>query len=211
MHRAGILYDLPESGMIGQNNQGVTLMSYIQWYLNEVGNILSQLPNDQIARVINILKQARLEGRQIFLIGNGGSAATASHLANDLLKSTVAEGRPRMKVLALTDSIPIMLAYANDCGYETIFAEQLDALAEPGDVLVAFSGSGRSPNVLRALDLARERGLTTVGFTGRDGGEMRDRCDVCLVAPCQPMEQIEDVHVVLAHLVYSAIRDEAPL
>jgi D-sedoheptulose 7-phosphate isomerase len=186
-------------------------MSYIQWYLDEISHILHQLPQDQIAQVIHVLEQARLDRKQIFLIGNGGSAATASHFANDLLKSTVAEGKPRMKVIALTDNIPVMLAYANDCGYDTIFAEQLDALAEPGDVLVAFSGSGRSPNVIRALDLARRRGLTTIGFTGRDGGDMRQRCDVCLVAPCQPMEQIEDVHVLLCHLIYSAIRDEAEL
>lgn len=186
-------------------------MSYIQWYLDEISQILHKLPQDQIAQIVNILKQARTERKQIFLIGNGGSAATASHFLNDLLKSTVAEGKPRMKVLALTDNIPVMLAYANDCGYDTIFAEQLDALAEPGDVLIAFSGSGLSPNVLRALDLARERGLTTVGFTGRDGGQMPERCDICLIAPCQPMEQIEDVHVILTHLIYSAIRDDAEL
>lgn len=186
-------------------------MSYIQWYLDEVSNILHQLPQDQIAEIIRTLELARMDGKHIFLIGNGGSAATASHFANDLLKSTVTEGKPRMKVFALTDNIPIMMAYANDCGYETIFAEQLDALAEPGDVLVAFSGSGRSPNVIRAMDLARERGLTTIGVTGRDGGEMQERCDICLIAPCQPMEQIEDVHVVLCHLMYSAIRDEKPL
>jgi D-sedoheptulose 7-phosphate isomerase len=186
-------------------------MSYIRWYLDELGNILDQLPQDQIAQIIRTLEQARMERRQIFLIGNGGSAATASHFANDLLKSTVTEGKPRMKVIALTDNIPIMLAYANDCGYETIFAEQLDALAAPGDVVVAFSGGGRSPNVIRALDFARQRGLTTIGITGRDGGEMREWCNICLIAPCQPMEQIEDVHVVLCHLIYSAIRDQAPL
>jgi D-sedoheptulose 7-phosphate isomerase len=186
-------------------------MSYIRWYLDELGNILDQLPQDQIAQIIHTLEQARMEGRRIFLIGNGGSAATASHFANDLLKATVAEGKPRMKPIALTDNIPIMLAYANDCGYETIFAEQLDALSAPGDLVVAFSGSGRSPNVIRALDLARERGLTTISITGRDGGDMKERSDICLIAPCQPMEQIEDVHVVLCHLIYSAIRDQAPL
>jgi len=181
-------------------------LSYIQWYLDEVSNILHQLPQDQIAEIIRTLEQARMDRRQIFLIGNGGSAATASHFANDLLKSTVSEGKPRIKVMALTDNIPIMMAYANDCGYETIFAEQLDALAAPGDVLVAFSGSGRSPNVIHGLDVARQRGLTTIGVTGRDGGEMQERCDICLIAPCQPMEQIEDVHMVLCHLIYSAIR-----
>ena len=186
-------------------------MSYIKWYLDEVRNILDRLPHDQIAQIIGRLEQARFDGKKIFLIGNGGSAAAASHFANNLLKGTTTEGKPRMKVFALTDNIPIMLAYANDCGYETILAEQLDALAEPGDLLVAFSGSGRSPNVIRALDLARERGLTSIGFTGRDGGDMKERCDICLIAPCQRMEQIEDVHVVLCHLIYSAIRENAEL
>lgn len=183
-------------------------MPYIQWYLKEVGDILQKLPPDKIAQIVEILKQTRMAGKQIFLIGNGGSGATASHFANDLLKSTVAEGKPRMKVIALTDNMPVILAYANDCGYETIFAEQLDALAEAGDVLFAFSGSGRSENVLRALGLARDRGVTTIGLTGRDGGLMKDECDVCLIAPCEPMEQIEDVHMVLIHLIYSAIRDD---
>jgi D-sedoheptulose 7-phosphate isomerase len=186
-------------------------MSYVQWYLDEISSILQQLPQDQIAQIIQTLDQARMDRKKIFLIGNGGSAATASHFANDLIKSTIIDGKPRMKVIALTDNIPVMLAYANDCGYETIFAEQLDALAEPGDLLVVFSGSGRSPNVIRALDLARQRNLTTIGFTGRDGGDMRERCDICLIAPCQAMEHIEDVHVLLCHLIYSAIRDQAAL
>lgn len=184
-------------------------MSYIQQYLDEIGDILQRLPQEQIAQVIKILRQTRADRKQIFLIGNGGSAATASHFANDLIKATVAEGKPRMKAIALTDNVPVMLAYANDCGYETIFVEQLDALAEPGDLLIAFSGSGRSPNVIKTLDLARERGLTTVGITGRDGGQMPEWCDVCLIAPCEPMVQIEDVHVVLTHLISSAICNDA--
>ena len=184
-------------------------MSYIQQYLDEINTILQQLPQGQIAQIIKTLRQTRLDRKQIFIIGNGGSAATASHFANDLLKATVAQDKPRLKAIALTDNIPVMLAYANDCGYETIFAEQLDALAGPGDLLIAISGSGRSPNVLKALDLARSRGLTTIGFTGRDGGEMPPRCDLCLIVPCQPMVQIEDVHVVLTHLISSAIGNEA--
>ena len=184
-------------------------MSYIQQYLDEINTILQQLPQGQIAQIIKTLRQTRLDRKQIFIIGNGGSAATASHFANDLLKATVAQDKPRLKAIALTDNIPVMLAYANDCGYETIFAQQLDALAGPGDLLIAISGSGRSPNVLKALDLARSRGLTTIGFTGRDGGEMPPRCDLCLIVPCQPMVQIEDVHVVLTHLISSAIGNEA--
>ena len=184
-------------------------MSYIQRYIDEVSHVLHRLDQEQIAEIIKRLERARMEGHRIFTIGNGGSASTASHLANDLLKSTVIENKPRIRVMCLADSIPAMLAYANDDGYETIFGEQLDALAEPGDLLIAFSGSGRSPNIIRALDLARERGMTSIGFTARDGGHMVDRCDICLVAPCQAMEQIEDVHMVLAHLIYSAVRDEA--
>ena len=108
-------------------------------------------------------------------------------------------------------SIAIALLLTLGLVSPALSAVPLDALAAPDDMLVAFSGSGRSPNVIRALDLARQRGLTTIGFTGRDGGEMLARCDLCLVAPCQPMEQIEDVHVVLTHLIYSAIRDEVSL
>ena len=184
-------------------------MDYIQQYLDEIRGIIGALPQDQIAEVIRILKGARAGGRRVFLIGNGGSAATASHFVNDLLKGTAAPGRPRFKAIALTDNTPTMLAYANDMNYECIFAEQLDALAEPGDVLVAFSGSGRSKNVLNALDKARERELTNVGFTGRDGGEMPSRCDICLIVPAEKMEQIEDAHTVLTHLIYSALRDHA--
>lgn len=184
-------------------------MSYARWYLDEVNNVLQQLPQERIAEIVGLLRRARAERRGVFIVGNGGSAATASHFANDLLKGATVPGKPRIKALALTDSVPVMMAYANDNGYECIFAEQLDALAEPGDLLVAFSGSGRSPNVICALDMARERGMTTIGFTARDGGDMLSRCDVCLVAPCQTMEMIEDVHVVLTHLIYSAIRDEA--
>ncbi|HHX64081.1 MAG TPA: SIS domain-containing protein [Chloroflexi bacterium] len=183
-------------------------MSYVRRYLHEVSGILQRLPQDQIDEIIDSLYQARAERRQVFIIGNGGSAATASHFANDLLKGATVPGKPRFKAIALTDSVPVMLAYANDNGYDCIFSEQLDALAEPGDLLVAFSGSGRSPNIICALDTARERGLSTIGFTARDGGEMFSRCDICLVAPCQVMEMIEDVHMVLTHLICTAIREE---
>ncbi len=186
-------------------------MSHIQTYLAGLTNTLHQLPQEQIAHVIQILRHAREQRKQIFLIGNGGSAGTASHFMNDLLKGTAAPGKPRIKAIALSDNVPTMLAYANDRDYDCIFAEQLEALAEPGDVLIAFSGSGRSANILNALGLARARGLTTIGFTGRDGGEMKARCEVCLIVPCEAMEQIEDVHMILTHLIYTSLRDEATL
>jgi len=181
-------------------------MNYVANYLHQVCHVLQDLPHDDIARTIEILAQARLEERQIFIMGNGGSAATASHFACDLGKGTIQPGRPRFRVIALTDSMPLFSALANDWGYDRVFVEQLDSLARPGDVAIGISGSGNSENVLRAIDLARERGLTTIGFTGFDGGRLANKVDVCLLVDCQVMEQIEDAHLVLGHLVCTALR-----
>jgi D-sedoheptulose 7-phosphate isomerase len=177
----------------------------IEEYLDQMCRILQDLPQAEVARTIDILARARREGKQIFLMGNGGSAANASHFANDLAKGTIQEGKPRFKVIALTDNIPIIMALANDWGYDRVFVEQLDPLAQPGDVVIAFSGSGNSVNVLKALDLARERGLTTIGFTGRDGGRMKDKVEVCIHVPSDRMGQIEGVHLVLTHLICTAL------
>ena len=184
--------------------------AYLQAYLSEVVAVLTHLPHHEIHMIVAALDAARSRGATVYLIGNGGSGATASHFANDLLKNTLMTGRPRLKAVALTDNTSVLLAFGNDCGFERVFVEQLDVLASLGDVLIAFSGSGRSPNVLHALDLARRRGMTTIGFTGRDGGEMLTRCDHCLVAPCEMMERIEDVHMVLAHAITAALREAIP-
>jgi len=182
------------------------MMNYISSYLDQVCRVLQSLPSDEIARAIDILARARMEGRQVFIMGNGGSAATASHFACDLGKGTIEPGKPRFRVIALTDNMPLFSALANDWGYERVFVEQLDSLAQPGDVAIGISASGNSENVLRAMDLARERGLTTIGLTGFDGGQLRDKVEVCLLVDCQVMEQIEDAHLVLAHLICTALR-----
>jgi len=181
-------------------------MDYITTYLNQICHNLQKLPHDEIARAIDILAQARVEGRQIFVMGNGGSAATASHFACDLGKGTIKPGKPRFKVIALTDNMSLFSALANDWGYERVFVEQLDSLAQPGDVAIGISGSGNSENVLRAMDLARQRGLTTIGLTGFDGGRLKDKVDLCLLVDCHVMEQIEDVHLMLMHLISTALR-----
>ena len=186
-------------------------MSYIRRYLDDVNNVLQQLPVEQVAAIIRRLQQARDEGRAVFIIGNGGSAATATHFANDLMKGAQTPGHPPIKAISLTDNAAVIMAYANDCGYETVFTAQLEALAAPGDLLVAFSGSGRSPNVISALETARQREMYVIGITGRDGGLMPPLCDLCLIAPCQEMAQIEDAHMVLTHLIYTAIHYEAEL
>jgi len=183
----------------------------IQKYLDEVGQVIQNLPQAEIARVIDILTQARTEGRRIFVFGNGGSAAMASHFACDLGKGTVQEGKPRFKIISLNDNVPLLTAYANDFGYETVFAEPLASLAEPGDVAIAISSSGNSPNVLRAMDAARERGLTTIGITGFEGGKLKEKADVCVIVPTDSqhpdaMQHAEDGQWVVLHTIFVTIR-----
>ena len=182
------------------------MMNHIRSYLDRVCDVLQNLPQDEISRAIDILAQARVEGRQILIMGNGGSAATASHFACDLCKGTIEPDKPRFRAIALSDNMPLFSALANDWGYDRVFVEQLDSLARPGDVAIGISASGNSENVLRAMDLARERGLTTIGFTGFDGGRLKDRVEVCLLVECEVMEQVEDVHLVLGHLICTALR-----
>jgi D-sedoheptulose 7-phosphate isomerase len=186
-------------------------MEYVARYLDEVRQALSDLPQTEIVRAIDILTQARAEGKMIFVMGNGGSAAMASHFACDLGKGTVQEGRPRFKVLSLNDNVPLLTAYGNDYGYETVFAEPLASLAAPGDVAIAISSSGNSPNVLHAMDVARQRGLTTIGVTGYEGGRLRGKVDLCVIVPADPqhpdsMQHVEDGQWVILHTIFVAIR-----
>ena len=180
-------------------------MDHIGRYLSQIGDVLQRLPHDEIAKVIDILAQARLEGRQIFIMGNGGSAATASHFACDLGKGTIEPGRSRFRVISLTDNMSLFSALANDWGYNRVFVEPLDSLAQPGDVAIGISTSGNSDNVLQAMHLARARGLTTIGFTGLDGGRLREKVDLCLRVECDTTPQIEDVHLVLVQLICTAL------
>ena len=186
-------------------------MEYIQRYLDETCQVLQNLPQTDIARTIGILAQARTERKQIFVMGNGGSAAMASHFACDLGKGTVQEGKPRFKVISLNDNVPLLTAYANDFGYDAVFAEPLASLAESGDVAIAISSSGNSPNVLRAVDVAREHGLATIGITGFEGGKLKGKVDVCVIAPADAqhpngMQLVEDGQWVVLHAIFVAIR-----
>jgi D-sedoheptulose 7-phosphate isomerase len=144
----------------------------------------------------------------VFIFGNGGSAALASHFACDLGKGTVIgkDGQKRFRVMALTDNLPLVTAWANDTSYEQVFAEQLRNFVAAGDVAFAISGSGNSPNVLQALKVAKEARATTIGLTGFEGGKMRSLCDVCVILPSDNMQIIEDFHVSVTHAVFSVIR-----
>jgi D-sedoheptulose 7-phosphate isomerase len=175
-------------------------------YFMGVGSVLRSLPFALIDRVTDALWNAYLEGRTVYVFGNGGSAALASHCACDLGKGTVINGNRRFRILALTDNIPLMTALANDISYDDIFAEQLTPLVEKGDIALAISGSGNSPNVLKALHIAREAGAFTIGLTGFQGGKMKPLCDLCVIIPSDNMQVIEDLHVSVNHSVFTALR-----
>jgi D-sedoheptulose 7-phosphate isomerase len=181
-------------------------MDLVQSYLSEVKATLELLPDEDIWEVIVTLHDARLGGRQVFVLGNGGSAATASHFACDLGKGADVSGHPGFRAIALTDNMATFSAYANDCGYEQVFARQLANLVQSGDVVIGISGSGNSANVLNAIHLARERGAITVGFVGFDGGQLKGIVDLCIHVENCCMEQVEDVHVTLGHLIATALR-----
>lgn len=184
---------------------------FITDYLNDIIRCLEEIREDNAGffdELATILLKARAENRKIFFCGNGGSASTASHFTSDLAKGTIVEGTPRFRALSLADNIPQMLAWGNDSCYEDIFVEQLKNLWDPGDVLIGISGSGNSENVLRAVEYANQNGGTTVGLTGFDGGKLKDMTRLCLVVPVHYMQKIEDIHMLVDHLVTSLIREE---
>ena len=142
----------------------------------------------------------------VYLFGNGGSAALASHFACDLGKGATNGAAKRFQVLAFTDNVPMMTAWANDSRYEDIFAEQMINFVRPNDIAFAISGSGKSPNVLNALRVARRAGAFTIGLTGFQGGDMKDLCDLCMIIPSDNMQVIEDLHLSVTHAVFTALR-----
>ncbi len=155
--------------------------------------------------IIAVLRQARLQRRHVFVFGNGGSSANASHIVTDLVKSAAPPGLPRFKVTCLSDNTPMLTAYANDVGYDAVFSGPLKALAEAGDVAFALSGSGNSPNVLAAMDVAAEMGLTRIGLAGCGGGKLQAKCDLCLVVPSDSMQVVEDAHLAVLHAIFLAL------
>jgi D-sedoheptulose 7-phosphate isomerase len=175
-------------------------------YFLGVGLVLRRLPFAVIDRVTDALWTAYLERKTVYVFGNGGSAALASHCACDLGKGTTVNGNRRFRVLALTDNIPLMTAWANDASYDDIFAEQLTPFIDKGDIALAISGSGNSPNVLKALEVAREAGAFTIGLTGFQGGKMKTLCDLCVIIPSDNMQVIEDLHVSVNHSVFTSLR-----
>lgn len=175
-------------------------------YLLSVQAVLARLDHAIVDRMVEVVWRGYEEGRTLFLFGNGGSAALASHFACDIGKGTIAGKRKRLKTVALTDNVALITAWANDKAYDTIFAEQLENLAEKGDVALAISGSGNSPNVIRGLETARRIGAETLLLTGCEGGRAKRLSDLCLVVPSDSMQLIEDAHLCATHAIFLAIR-----
>ena len=178
----------------------------VDGYLNTLAETLDAMSRADIWVAVDMLLATAREGRRVYLVGNGGSAATASHLANDLNKQATVPGHPMFRAIALTDNVPLITAWANDHDYAEVFAAQLVNHIEPGDLVVAISTSGNSPNVLRAVEVALTAGATTLALTGDDGGALKDMVDHCLLVPSPHIGQQEDVHMVLDHVLTVAIR-----
>lgn len=186
-------------------------MKIIQNYISTLQQTLDRLPQHLVVKVIEALERARLQGRQVFIMGNGGSASTASHFVCDLAKNTRREGLPHYRVIGLTDNMAIFSAYANDEGYESVFANQLENLLLPGDIVIGISASGNSQNVFNALQLAKERGAMTIAFTGFDGGKIGKLVDMNIHVMSDIIEHVEDVHLMLEHIIVKAIKEGLPL
>jgi len=179
-------------------------------YVMEVIETLERMQGDFPAKaeeIISALLLARESGKRIYICGNGGSASTASHMASDLNKTAGRKDAKGFRAVSLADNIPAMLAWANDASYEDIFVEQLRNHLESGDVVIGISGSGNSANVLKTIEYANNEGATTIGLSGFQGGKLAKLARISYVVPNNCMMQIEDVHLLIEHLVAMTLRD----
>lgn len=188
---------------------------FIQNYLSQMRKVINDIHQEDIDRVVEILFDAWKRGSQIFICGNGGSASTATHFACDLSKTTIVDGKKRFKAHCLNDNIPLMSALINDEGFDNLFYEQLKNLFQEGDTLICISvhgGAGKdkaglwSQNLLKAMKYAKDMGGKTIGFSGFDGGPMKEMADACVVVPFNSTPQVESLHLAIEHLICECLR-----
>ena len=183
-------------------------MTTISGYLGTIKTLVDQVSEQQIEHLTDALFEAWKSGSRVFLIGNGGSSSTASHIVADLQKCIQLECGTALKALCLSDSTPLVTAWANDTEFSRIFAGQVEAWAQEGDLLIAISGSGNSPNVITAVETANRLGVRTIGLAGYAGGKLAQTAQECIVVRSNNMQQIEDLHMIVLHLVFSLLRDK---
>lgn len=179
-------------------------------YKKTISDVLDTVEEDEINKFMDMLMEAYENDRFLYVIGNGGSAANASHLAQDLAKGTrhSIEQKKRIKALSLTDNTPFLTAQGNDEGYESIFEQQLRTFAAPGDYLIAISGSGNSPNIIKAIEWANSNGIKTIGITGYDGGKLKKMAAHTVHVPLNEMCTAESIHSIIFHYVILEIREK---
>lgn len=179
----------------------------INLYFDKLKNCLDNLDRDEIASFMKIMETAREKQKKVFIFGNGGSAATASHFAGDMNKGVSYGQKLRYRVIALNDNIPTVMAYANDIDYEDIFVEQLKNFIDEGDIVIGISGSGNSQNVLKAIEYSNSIGNTTIGITGYDGGMLKKISKYSVNANINNMQISEDIHMILTHLLMTLLME----
>lgn len=176
-------------------------------YFEELKKILEEISLEKVEKVVEIIYGAYREGKQVFIMGNGGSAATASHFACDLSKGTIVEGKERFKVISLNDNMSLITALSNDFGYERVFIEQLMNLISEKDVVIGISASGNSENILQAVDYARGKRAITLGFIGFGGGKLKEMVDEHITVTSISYEQVENIHLILSHAIAKYFRE----
>jgi D-sedoheptulose 7-phosphate isomerase len=174
----------------------------IRNYIEGLQTVIGALPVEEIGEVVRVLMEAKMKRRQVFIMGNGGSASTASHFASDLIRNT-----HQFRVISLTDNVPSMTAIANDQSYNDVFLFPLVSMCSPRDVVIAISASGRSKNVLRAVEFANQVSARTVGMTGFDGGSLGKIANIHVHVSCDVIEQVEDAHLAICHMVAKELRE----
>jgi D-sedoheptulose 7-phosphate isomerase len=185
----------------------MAINTHIREYLDRLIATLEGLPMDAVESLSELLYRAYSDGKQVFILGNGGSASTASHMAADLGKNTIGPNMRRFRIMSLNDNIPLLTALSNDLGYENMFAEQLQNLIQPGDVLIAISGSGKSPNVLRAIEYARSQSAEVAALLGFDGGPASELADITVLVDSHDYGVVEDAHLIINHILVEYFRE----
>ena len=192
-------------------------VEYVKNYFTEMRDVIEKIPSEQVAGVVEALFTAWKNGNHVFIIGNGGSASTATHMMCDLNKCTIVDGKPRFKATALVDNIPIVSALTNDDGWGEIYVEQLKNFFTKGDVVIAFSvhgGSGSdkagawSQNLLKGMQYAKDNGGVAIGIAGFDGGAMKQMADHCIVVPVESTPHTESLHVAIEHLIANCLKEK---
>ena len=183
-------------------------MDYTRNYLSRMAALLGEVPIPDVENAISLLRDNYECGRRAVFCGNGGSAATASHLPADFQKNIHLAGGKPWEILSLVDSVPLLTAWSNDTGFVNVFAGQVRTWLRPGDLLVAISGSGNSPNILAAVEAAHVIGAISLGWSGFGGGLLAQKAQHNIVIHSDNMQMVEDAHMVIGHLIYSALRDK---